>query len=319
MDEINRTALFGPRALWMGVYDGLSARMVSRAWQQGSLPGLSALWVSSFCVSASLRACPDASIVSATEMISVGRHVETAAQGLPIVLDCDCGYGDVDVFQYVVTEICRTSRIAAICFEDKVFPKRNSFYGQHEQQLESLDMCVAKIAGAVAARDVHRDDLAVVARTEALVAGEGVTVTLERLAAFAEAGADALMVQATGAREELDEVCRLWGERSAIPMVAAPTMYPTRSPQQFWDSGFGVYIYANHLLRAAGHAAEEMLLALSDTVVAPADMPSPMWSVTQLNELVGASATTRGAMAEDRTERRPDGGDPARRLQESPC
>ncbi|MEQ4305095.1 isocitrate lyase/phosphoenolpyruvate mutase family protein [Plantactinospora sp. B6F1] len=293
MKTRNARGLLGPRALWIGVYDGFSAKLVARSWLAGTLPAESALWVSSFCVSASLRACPDASIVSSTEMIAVGRYVETAAGGMPVVLDCDCGYGDADVFRHVIEEICRTSRIAAVCFEDKVFPKRNSFYGRDEQHLERLDVCVEKIRAAAESRTRHRDNLAIVARTEALVAGQGVDAALERLDAFASAGADALMVQATGPIDELDEVCRRWCAVSDVPLVAAPTMYPNHSPEHFWSNGFAVYIYANQLLRAAGYAADATLHSLADALSPPAAQADGMWSVTDLNDLVGASPEQR--------------------------
>ena len=176
-----------------------------------------------------------------------------------------------------------------------MFPKRNSFYGKQEQHLEDLGVFVEKIRAAVQVRERSgRPDLAVVARTEALVAGQGVDVAIDRLTAFADAGADALMVQATGPLDELAAVSERWRERSAVPLVAAPTMYPDRSPEQFWASGFGVYIYANHLLRAAGYAAQEMLGSLADTGRAAADITGGMWSVPQLNELVGASMMQRG-------------------------
>lgn len=283
---------FAPESLWIGVYDALSARLVADHRRSLDAGQPRALWVSSYCVSAALRACPDASIVTSTEMISVARQIDAAAPDLPIVLDCDCGYGDATVFGFVIEEVCRTTRVTAVCIEDKVFPKRNSFYVGHTQSLEPIPVFQEKLTIADATRRRQGSPLQIIGRTEALVVGDGVDTALRRLSAFAEAGADALMVQATGTLRDLLEVGEAWAARSDVPLIAVPTLYPTLSPEDFWRAGFQVYVYANQLLRSAGLAQQRLLAHLMRVDLPIASLPSELWTLDEMNAMVDADRVT---------------------------
>lgn len=278
--------MLGPRVLWYGVYDALSARVVYDFQRSSGAEHIAGVWLSSFCVSASLKACPDASLVSWSEMLELARRVDAASGALPVVLDCDCGYGDSTVFAYFVEELCRTSDIAGICVEDKVFPKRNSFYDGFTQVLQHVDEFTAKVTAAknTARRIGH--PLKVVARTEALVAGCGVDEAVERLRLFAKAGADGLMVQSTGPLDELMAVAQAWSRDPILPLVVVPTAYPELAPVDFWDGGWSVFVYANQLLRRAGAVQEASLRVLTDPTYAIGDSDVPMWPFTRINDLV---------------------------------
>jgi 2-methylisocitrate lyase-like PEP mutase family enzyme len=68
----------------------------------------------------------------------------------------------------------------------------------------------------------------VVARTEALVAGLGQNETRRRDAAYAEAGADALLVHSREKTpDEILEFCHAW--HGPVPLVLVPTAYPQLS------------------------------------------------------------------------------------------
>ncbi len=91
----------------------------------------------------------------------------------------------------------------------------------------------------------------VVARTEALIAGLGQEEALRRGAAYAEAGADAVLVHSK--RKTPDEIlsfCRAWPER--VPLVLVPTSYPRLSFADISALGkAGLVICGNHAIRAA--------------------------------------------------------------------
>jgi phosphoenolpyruvate phosphomutase len=60
--------------------------------------------------------------------------------------------------------------VAAVCIEDKPFPKTNSFIRGAGQPLAAIDEFAGKIkAGKDAQRD---DDFVIVARVEAFIAGD---------------------------------------------------------------------------------------------------------------------------------------------------
>jgi 2-methylisocitrate lyase-like PEP mutase family enzyme len=60
--------------------------------------GFDGVWASSFEISASY-AVPDASIVSQSEHLAVARNICTRVD-LPVVSDCETGYGDELQFAY---------------------------------------------------------------------------------------------------------------------------------------------------------------------------------------------------------------------------
>ena len=82
--------------------------------------------------------------------------------------------------------------IAAICIEDNVYPKRCSFYAGVRRELIPVEEHCGKIKAAKAAQTVP--DFMVIARTEALIAGWGQEEALKRAEAYAEAGADAVLI-----------------------------------------------------------------------------------------------------------------------------
>src|SRR5215813_6168910 len=74
----------GPIVL-AGAHDGLSARLVQEA-------GFDGVWASGFEISAS-HAVPDASILTMTETLDASRRMAEAV-GIPVVADCDTGFGN---------------------------------------------------------------------------------------------------------------------------------------------------------------------------------------------------------------------------------
>ena len=70
----------------VGAHDALSAKLIERA-------GFDAIWASGFAISASLKCIPDASFITSSEQLEVERNIAEAV-GIPIIADCDTGYGN---------------------------------------------------------------------------------------------------------------------------------------------------------------------------------------------------------------------------------
>src|SRR3712207_9306453 len=70
----------------VGAHDALSARLIERA-------GFDAIWASGFAISASLKCIPDASFITSSEQLEVERNIAQAVS-IPIIADCDTGYGN---------------------------------------------------------------------------------------------------------------------------------------------------------------------------------------------------------------------------------
>lgn len=106
-----------PIARAIGGNDGLVGMLAERH-------GFDAVWASGLAISTS-HGVPDAGILTMTELLAAAQ-VMTRSTTLPVLADCDTGFGDVNVVTRMVQEY-ETAGIAGVCIEDKEFPKRNSF------------------------------------------------------------------------------------------------------------------------------------------------------------------------------------------------
>jgi 2-methylisocitrate lyase-like PEP mutase family enzyme len=106
---------------------------------------------------------------------------------------------------------------------------------------------VGKIRAACDARD--DDALVIVARTDAR-AGEGIGAACERAAAYAEAGADVLFVEAPRTIEEMRQVTTTVPGLHIANMVEGG-LTPLLTRDQLADLGFAIGLYANAAMRGA--------------------------------------------------------------------
>ena len=123
--------------------------------------------IGGFGISA-VQAVPDANILTMSENLEAAARMASAVR-IPVIADCDNGYGNAVNVKRTVQEYERAG-IAAVCIEDNNFPKRCSFYVGVKRDLVSIEEHAGKIRAAVTART--DPDFLVIARTEALIAGE---------------------------------------------------------------------------------------------------------------------------------------------------
>lgn len=248
---LRRRLTLGSPILVGGAHDAISARLVEQA-------GFDAIWLSGFGVSAAQRAIPDANLVTMSEMLTIARNI-VGAVDLPLIVDGDNGYGDLNNAVFAVEEFERAGA-TGLCIEDNAFPKRNSFYQGVMRSLLPAEEMAAKIRAAKQA--AHNPDFLFIARTEALIAGGTVEEALSRATLYREAGADALLVHAR-TWPPIQAFLGRW--RGAIPIVIVPTMFLSSvSRREMAESGVGMIIYANQALRAAVSAMRRILSALRD-------------------------------------------------------
>ena len=222
----------------MEAHSGLSAIIVQEA-------GFDGIWASGLSISASLGV-RDANEASWTQVLDTVEYMADASS-IPILLDGDTGYGNFNNVRRLVTKLEQRG-VAGVCLEDKLFPKTNSFIDGHTQPLAD----VAEFSGKIsAAKDTQSNpDFCVVARVEALIAGHGMEAALERGYAYADAGADAILIHSAGnTGEDILEFCGKWDQRK--PLVVVPTKYPTVPAQTLHEAGVSLIIWANHLVRAS--------------------------------------------------------------------
>ena len=224
-------------AIAMAAHNPLSAKLAAAA-------GFDAIWGSGFELSASY-AVPDANI------LPMGTHLEMMramgeAQAAPVIADIDTGFGNAVNVAYAVPRYVAAG-VAAVVMEDKTFPKDSSLRAGGRQELVS----VGEFAGKLAAATATAAGALVIARTEALIAGLGQAEALRRGEAYAEAGADAVLIHSKQKTpDEILAFCRAWPGR--VPLVLVPTSYPSLSFADVAALGkVGLIICGNHAVRAA--------------------------------------------------------------------
>jgi phosphoenolpyruvate phosphomutase len=219
-----------------GAHDALSAKLAEEA-------GFDAIWASGFGISA-VQAVPDANILTLTETLDAVRRICDAVT-IPVVADCDNGYGNAINVMRTAAEFERAGA-AGICIEDNEFPKRCSFYAGVSRDLVATGEHARKIEAACAAR--RRRDFVVIARTEALIVGLGI---------------DAVLVHSK--EKDFGEL-RRFADRwdLSVPLVAVPTTYPDVTPAELEAAGFKLAIFANQALRAAIPAMRDVLVAMRE-------------------------------------------------------
>src|SRR5205807_10000421 len=124
-------------------HNGLSAKIVQEA-------GIRGIWASGLSISAQFGV-RDNNEASWTQVLEVLEFMSDATT-IPILLDGDTGYGNFNNMQRLVCKL-EQRHIAAVCIEDKLFPKTNSFITSERQSLATIDEFTGKIK---AVKDAQR-------------------------------------------------------------------------------------------------------------------------------------------------------------------
>lgn len=256
----------------MEAHNALSARLATDA-------GFKALWASSLTLSTSMG-LRDANELSWSQVLDLVdpmlEFVDT-----PILVDADSGYGDFNIFGRFVRKASARG-VAGVCIEDKAFPKRNSF-ANTTHQLADLDEFCGMIRAAK--EQQNSPDFCVVARTEALVAGAGLSEALHRASMYEAAGADALFVHSKQKTAfEIEAFCNSW--KGEIPLLIAPTTYANTPTAEFERLGISAVIWANHGLRAAVKALQDSYQQIAKDK-STANLETQIAPVSELLDLTG--------------------------------
>lgn len=228
----------------MEAHSGLAAKIVEEA-------GFEGIWGSGLSISASLGV-RDSNEASWTQVLDVIEYMSDASS-LPILLDADTGYGNFNNARRLVRKL-EERGVAGACLEDKLFPKTNSLLDGRAQPLADIEEFALKIK---ACKDSQRDpDFCIVARVEAFIAGWGLDEVLRRSHAYADAGADAILMHSKRSDPtEIKAFMDAWNNKT--PVVIVPTKYYTTPTSDFKDWGVSTVIWANHNVRASVKAMQD--------------------------------------------------------------
>ena len=259
-----------------GVFDPLGAWFAARA-------GFEAIYLSGASIAYTQLGQADVGLVTASEVETVIARIRDRVD-LALVVDADTGYGNALNVQRTVRHFERAGA-NAIQLEDQTLPKR---CGHLEgKTLVAKGEMVGKIKAALDAR--ANAATAIVARTDA-IAVEGFDAALDRAAAYAEAGADVLFVEAPRTREQLAEVGKRLGNRA--PLMANMVeggKTPLLSGPELERLGFSFAIFPSGLARAVAHTMEGYFATLKKDGTTQAFRPQ-MFDFDTLQHRLGTAA-----------------------------
>lgn len=258
-----------------GVYDSLTARLVEAG-------GFDATIVTGAGVAASILGVPDLGLVSMTEALTQTRNIVNSVS-IPVVADCDTGYGSP-------INVCRTVRefesagVAALFMEDQVSPKRCGHFAG-KQVIEAEEM-VQKLRAAV---DVRADPaMVLIARTDAR-AIHGPDEAIRRARLYVEAGAEMIFVEAPQSENELALIARELAPLK-IPLMCNLVeggKTPLVPVSRLAEMGFKLVTFSGTLQKTAIFAMQKALEALRVTGEVTSVYPERMVSLEQRSELLG--------------------------------
>ena len=231
-------------------HDALSAKLIERA-------GFAAYQVGGFALEGARFGVPDIDLVRFGEKSEVVREI-VAASDLPVLVDCDDGYGDVKNVTHTVN-VYEEMGISAIFIEDQRPPKRCGHMAGKE--VIPPEEMAEKLRAAAAAR-LDKDSVFLIARTDS-AEPDGLEDAMRRCALYIKAGADAIYIEAEHSEKDLKRIAREFkGVHKVVNVFEGGGKSPWMSPNQLQDLGFSMALYPTTVLFRMTHAIEDALRTL---------------------------------------------------------
>jgi 2-methylisocitrate lyase-like PEP mutase family enzyme len=248
-DALRAELADGRSVVMPGVWDPLSALLAAGA-------GFGTLFVSGYCVAATLLGRPDVGLLSQTETADVARRVCAAVPGTAVVVDADTGYGNaLNVHRTV--ELWEAAGAAGLFLEDQVWPKRCGH--MQGKQVVDRDEWLAKLRAACD----RRTHLHVTARTDAR-AVHGLGEALERARMARDTGVDALFVEAPESVAELEAIATALPGVTLVANMVETGRTPLLTGDELAELGFRLVVSPLTALFAYVKAARDALAVLHD-------------------------------------------------------
>jgi 2,3-dimethylmalate lyase len=231
-----------------GAHDAISAKLIERA-------GFKAFFIGGFPLVGARYGVPDIGLLGLGEIGAGVRDIMSVC-GLPVLVDCDNGYGDVKTVVHTM-QFYEKLGAQAVFFEDQASPKRCG----HIAGKQLLDSAQMEANIRAAAQNRVNPDTFIIARTDAREV-YGLDEALRRGERYIRAGADALFIEAPTTLEELKTI----GGTFDVPQLANMLeggRTPLLRPADLEDIGFRIVIYGISALMHAVKAMNEVLSSLS--------------------------------------------------------
>lgn len=209
--------------------------------------GFRALYLSGAGVANASFGLPDLGMTSLDNVLEDARRI-TATTRLPLLVDCDTGWGSRLTIGRTVREMIRAG-VAAIHLEDQVEAKRCGH--RPGKQLVPAEEMIDRIRSAAEARTDA--SFVLMARTDA-AAGEGLAAAIDRAGRYVEAGADMIFAEALRTADEF----RQFSAAIPVPILANMTEFgktPLLTTEELRAAGVRLALYPLSAFRAMSAAA----------------------------------------------------------------
>jgi 2-methylisocitrate lyase-like PEP mutase family enzyme len=139
-----------------------------------------------------------------------------AAADVPVNADFEGGFADAPEGVAESVRLCVGTGVSGLSIED--------FTGDRAKPLYDLDLGVARIAAARAAIDAAGGDVLLTGRSEGFIRGRpDLDVTIRRLVAYAQAGADCLYAPGISTREQIAAVVEAVAPKPVNLLMGTPS------------------------------------------------------------------------------------------------
>ena len=255
-NESNKTALSAGRRMretlgsrnitpFIGIYDVFSASVAGRHFDS--------LFVGGFGFAASYYGLPDIGFIAWPDIVAFVQRVRTVLPEHNILVDIDDGYCDTEVACHVVS-LLEASGASGVVIEDQKRPRRCGHFDG--KQIMELEEYLDKLRTVLATRR----ELFVVARTDSSDP-EDIAV---RVQAFAEAGADAVLVDGLKSFDTIRQLKALVDRPLCFNQIAGGKS-PDCTLSELSEAGVSLAIYSTPCLFPVQTAIEDALKELKTT------------------------------------------------------
>ena len=262
-----------------GVYDGYSARLVEKAgFKSGSITGAG--------TSESRLGWADRGVMGLDENVANARRLADCCN-LLLRADADTGYGNA-MSVYFATRAFEKAGVAAVMFEDQVWPKRCGHMAG--KSVIPANEMVQKVKAACDAR--LDPDFIIISRTDA-AGTHGVDEAIRRLNLYAEAGADCMYADALLSLEDIAKVAKGVPKPLIVNMglgMRTRKTTPLMTPQELEALGVAVVSYPRLLTTAALRGMMNAMTVFKEEVVEKhrvVDRTDLQVSFEEINDLMG--------------------------------
>ena len=236
-----KAMLEAPEILVMpGVFDGFSTAIVEKM-------GFKAGFVSGAGISESALGLADFGVMGLEDNLNRARALVDIS-GIPLQADADTGYGNAVNVYHTIRAFEKAGLVGAM-IEDQVWPKRCGH--MKGKDVIPFEEAVSKIKAAADAR--VDSDFVIMSRTDTF-AVHGLDDVIERLNAFAEAGADLIFADALLSEEDIIKVVENTPKPLCVNMgfgLRTRSTTPLISAKRLEAIGVGAVIYPRLLTGAA--------------------------------------------------------------------